>query len=327
MAVPVELFRNNAVTTLAADITDVATTITVTDGTVFSAPLSGRDQFRILIDSEILLVTNVVGNTLTVERHQESTIAVAHFASAVVTQILTSLGLLSLPNNFNYVSTYAEGPRPSAAGYPGRVWRPSDVPYIYIDNGTSWDRYFLNYKLTNPPTSGWTWANQNVWTATAEYDHLKFTNSGGSTGVGMYYRTAPATPYKITAAFVATPGINASLFAFGLGFRSSDGKISSFERMVESGLLKMGAYKYDSPTSVNAAYYDKIGYPACGPLLFLRIEDDGTNRKWSVSQDGVNFYEWQSVLRTDFHTPTQVGVVGFGNSALGGFNLISWLES
>ena len=59
-----EQFANNAQSTLTAAITAGATSLTVQSAAAFpSSP-----QFRILIDSEILLVTAVSGNTFTVTR-------------------------------------------------------------------------------------------------------------------------------------------------------------------------------------------------------------------------------------------------------------------
>jgi hypothetical protein len=58
-----ELFANNAATTLSAAITTaVATTLTVTSATAF--PSTGN--FRVRVDSEIMLVTGVSGTTFTI---------------------------------------------------------------------------------------------------------------------------------------------------------------------------------------------------------------------------------------------------------------------
>ena len=71
--------KNNAVTTLAADITSSATSISVTDGSVFPT-LSGSDYTYATFEDtnsnrEIVKVTAISSNTLTVVRAQDNTTA------------------------------------------------------------------------------------------------------------------------------------------------------------------------------------------------------------------------------------------------------------
>ncbi|HWB00635.1 MAG TPA: hypothetical protein VG713_19210 [Pirellulales bacterium] len=81
-----EQLANNAASTLASSIGTTDTTITVQTGSVF--PDSGN--FRLLIDSELLLCTDRSGNTLTVTRGIESTSPANHAANASVTVVLTA---------------------------------------------------------------------------------------------------------------------------------------------------------------------------------------------------------------------------------------------
>ncbi len=73
-------FTNNAATTLAAGINSSATSIAVTDGSIFPA-LSGSDYFYVTFDDttnrEIVKVTARSGNTLTAVRGQDDTTAQA----------------------------------------------------------------------------------------------------------------------------------------------------------------------------------------------------------------------------------------------------------
>ena len=71
-----ELFKNLASTTLSGDIDNSTTSINVAGAMGFAS-----GNFRILIDSEIMLVTGVSGTTFTVSRHQEGTSA-THTAMA-----------------------------------------------------------------------------------------------------------------------------------------------------------------------------------------------------------------------------------------------------
>lgn len=93
----VERFANNASTTLAAAIeTTDGTSVTVDSYAAF--PSSA--QFRILIDSEIMLVTDGAGtDTWTVTRGAEDTVATTHLDEAVVTHILTAGALEQLKSD------------------------------------------------------------------------------------------------------------------------------------------------------------------------------------------------------------------------------------
>jgi hypothetical protein len=85
-----EQYQNNSQTTLAEDLDNSETVITVTDGSVF--PSAG--QFRVLVDSEIFLVTSRSGNDLTAAtRPQEGTTAATHNNGAAITHVLTAASL------------------------------------------------------------------------------------------------------------------------------------------------------------------------------------------------------------------------------------------
>ncbi len=83
-----ELFANTYATTLSAAITSTgATTCSVTSTT--GAPSTTTGNWRILVDTEIMIVTAVSGTTLTITRGAEGTTAATHLISAPVTHVLT----------------------------------------------------------------------------------------------------------------------------------------------------------------------------------------------------------------------------------------------
>ena len=89
-----EQFANNAQTTLNGAITSpTATSIAVSSASGF--PSSA--QFRILVDSELMLVTSGAGTTTwAVTRGIEGTTAGTHANGATVTQVLTAGALANL---------------------------------------------------------------------------------------------------------------------------------------------------------------------------------------------------------------------------------------
>ena len=107
-----EQFKNLASTTLSGDIDNATTSVGVASAMGFTG-----GNFRILVDSEIMLVTGVSGTTFTVVRNQEGTAASAHSNGATVAHVLTA-GALDAhdQNDLAGYDLYANKP---AAGVPG----------------------------------------------------------------------------------------------------------------------------------------------------------------------------------------------------------------
>jgi hypothetical protein len=99
-----EQLANFGNTTLAEDLDNSETTVTVTSGSVF--PSSGN--FRINIDDEIMLVTSRSTNDLTVTRGAESTVAATHNNGATVKQVLTAAGLNTAIDERGQTSLYED---------------------------------------------------------------------------------------------------------------------------------------------------------------------------------------------------------------------------
>lgn len=81
-----EQFANNAITTLSSGITNISTSLTVVSAALFPK----LPQFRILVETEVMLVTAVNGNVFTVSRGIENTVQTSHNSGATVASILTS---------------------------------------------------------------------------------------------------------------------------------------------------------------------------------------------------------------------------------------------
>lgn len=100
-----EQFANNASTTLNGSINNSVTSVLVTNG----APFSQTGTFRVIVDSEIMIVTANSGNTFTVQRGQEGTAAASHNSGAVITQIVTAGALTQLKTDVTTVGVLHAG--------------------------------------------------------------------------------------------------------------------------------------------------------------------------------------------------------------------------
>ncbi|MHA1950972.1 MAG: hypothetical protein ACW987_13995 [Candidatus Thorarchaeota archaeon] len=275
-----EQFINSASTTLSADMTAGQTTASVSDGGAF--PATG--DFRILIGTELMLVTARSGNTLTVVREIENSNAVAHSSTDAVDAILTAGAL----------ETYAEE----------NTWHGNTAPPLRIENLSTGVRATV---------SDFTWVNQGSATATDRGNRIML-SVPAFTGAQLrgLFMSAPSAPYSITLACRGM-GKRENYGQFGLAFReSSSGKLIEIVKLFNE---QLEIPKHNSPTSYNSSLLSATNW-AWGPgVVWFKIEDDNTTLKFYT---GINGLDWQlmgSEGRTVFMSggPNQVGF--FGNPA------------
>jgi hypothetical protein len=169
--------------------------------------------------------------------------------------------------------------------------------------------------LTNTPkTSDFSWQNQNSATSVDFGDGIFLfapTNSG-SQNVRYLYQNVPATPYTVTAKFIDVGGFtnatsnHATLFGLAWG----DGtKLCTFHINNGDTVFDLNVANWDSVTSFNSNIFAFNDFATINSIQWLRISDDGTNRKCYISSDGINFVQIFSIANNSFLTPTRVGIV------------------
>ncbi len=180
---------------------------------------------------------------------------------------------------------------------------------------------------TAPPTvASLTWVNQSTSTAVDASNGIFLHQPFGSTQfIAALVQTLPAAPYT------ATFGIMANIFQVNfntLGIVVTDGtKIESFFVGWNGSTILYGVNDWNSATSFNAGVLNSSGIAAfLGPVLWLRIQDDSTNRIWTFSIDGFNFEPFKTVGRTTFLTATKVGIGANAQSTSSDvyFTCVSW---
>ena len=176
--------------------------------------------------------------------------------------------------------------------------------------------------VTAPPTTGWSYDVAGGSTAdTTNPSGIALTNTSYASGTRFYYRTAPSTPYTITACLYAT--LNTGDVAINFGFRNSVSGKYVFFHMTLSTLF---VFKFNSSNSPSASYSSQVNPTLFqGPLL-LQISDDGTNLIFRYQYFGMG--SWVTFLtksRTDFMAaPDQVGFGSYDNGGAMVVNLVSW---
>lgn len=212
--------------------------------------------------------------------------------------------------------TYASRP---AVGYAGEIYKCTDVNLECLGNGSGWSNFIDGIGVTVPPTSGWSTTTLGSATFAADRDSRLLTVPSHGTGTDLLrieYRTlSPAINYTQRFRFEASlseVGVN---ILGGLILMDNSGKFIIFGPVSYSA-TQLWAYKWNSTTSGNSSYKQaSITTMSQSLPKFLGIRDDGTNRYFEYSHNGVDWLLFYSVGRTDFITPTRIG---WGYSNQGG---------
>jgi len=255
-----EQFVNNAATTLNGAIDGVVTSITVTDGSVF--PATG--EFRILIDSEIILVTARATHVLTVERGADGTSAASHLTLADVTAVLTKGALTTFTDDTLAVMGQFGG---SSKRKPFRLLdltgnTLTSADFTWLNEGTS--------SVADDPSGGMT---VTVNETTGDWKMLTI--------------AMPTPPFSLTAHIQFGPGFtrSGSGSAQGIGFR--DSASGRFELAYAEIGDEIEFFRYTSPSTFSAAAATNNPMHLANDNMWLRVEDDNTNIYAYSSPDGI----------------------------------------
>lgn len=236
--------------------------------------------------------------------------------------------ITNLGSSVSSSGTYASLP---SAGNVGRLYYCTDIGLLLRDNGSSWDTLWagpLNQALTVPPSSGWTTINGPSATFSADLDGRKVSLTYGARSWAIEYRTPAATSnYTITAWFdnAFKPGAN-QLFT-GLILRdSSSGYIISFGPGCSSSTT-VNVMQWTSATvfSSTPAGFTLATMPGPYPHWY-RIRDDGTNRYYECSHNGVDWWLVYNHARGTFVADANLRI-GWGIDNESGYALVCRMRS
>ena len=269
-----EKFANQAETTLNGAINSSVTSIVVANGAVF--PSTGN--FRIFIDTELMICTARSGNTLTVIRGAETSTMSSHANGANV----------SLQVSTGALETWLKDSVPL-----GNYKKP--LAKIVADDGST--------VLT---ASSFTWVNQGGAAVTDQSGTIlmRVPSTANGTDFRIQERTTPGTPWIYDAAFhFCGPRGGSDDFPHLLfGVReNSTGKLSFIQYGTssdESARCSVSHYTNLTTFSSNVRTLRPVGL--IGSELWLRLEDDATNVKVHIGHDGINWSQLATFGRTSF---------------------------
>jgi hypothetical protein len=204
----------------------------------------------------------------------------------------------------------------------------SDYHLLRCDGAGTWQHFVDGKKVTPPSAASWSWVDQGTATVaftagTMDFQLPAATSTTQLPGEGG--SPAPPPPWALRA--LVQCGLHQTSNACGLLLREQ-----STGRLVVFGLNQAGSNRnhpvvqvarYTTTTTAPTVAYEGA---ASGSRLWLSIQDDGTNRIYSVSSDGR---KWKSVfteVRTTFLIPTEYGAGGEAVSTVAGpsLGLIHW---
>lgn len=181
--------------------------------------------------------------------------------------------------------------------------------------------------FTTPVDGDFAWINQGGASVTVNGNGGIYLTApaNGSDSLRIRKKSAPSTPYTVTACFLLDL-INSNFQQAGLCFRqSSDGKLVTFAS--QSGPYEIHSLDWTNATTFSASNATLAKIPH--GLMWLRMTDNGTNRILSWSGDGYNFTQLLSETRTTFLTADEVGffVNAANSSGAGNCTLLSWAQT
>ena len=265
-----ERFANNASTTLNGTINNSTTTVVVTSAVGF--PTSGN--FRILVDSELMIVTGVSGNTFTVTRSAEGTGAAGHTSGVNVTHIITAGGLNQ------YLSEHG--------GSPGYL--PSSVPVLNLTSSS-----FTQINVTHA----------TIVDTTGQISvRMAPHSTGGNYDVALFHRPMTTTVQIAFTLSGPTSGSSTN-FACGIGlYHTGQNKFESYHIAVNGNLGIAAAMKRWTDTSTFDTPLVNNVCVTPSDLMWLQVHDDGTDFVYSFSNNGLDWIEGYRHIKSAYFSAT-----------------------
>ncbi len=284
----IERFAPLASTSLAAPISSSDTSISVVSAVGF--PTEG--DFRVLIDSELLLVTAVSGTTWTVQRGKENTTAAAHAAAAVVSGYLSAESLekrlMDSQNQFWYPMLKRTGAQVTrvAADFTTLGSSPGT-----ISNGPTTELIYTPGLHTN---------NTRLAGATLTTEPTQNATQGYSITANLH---APAAVRNVSPAFLGEK--------YGLGWRNSVGGQCLVALQFAGGNFVV--WRMSTFLAFNSQVLS-LTVPEASSYWIRATKYPGatsatTLLEFSISTDGVTFFPVYSETESAFMTDSnQVGL-------------------
>lgn len=295
---------NKAQSTLNGAISNVATTVTVSDASSFpSSP-----QFRVLVEDELMLVTAISGSDFTVTRGIEGTSNVSHSTGLAITLIETQAGQLRHLRDWFHPMAEVSGRKPfQLLDASGSVLTASSFTDVNMTNASKTDL-----------------GDGSIL--------MKHDTQGATNDIAIIKKSAPSAPWILTVGFIPNllNGVNKFPSCGPVVRENSSGNFYYFQTRIQDEGLYLLATKHSSPSASATSFLTFQNWSFAG-VSWYQIEDDNADLIFRFSTDGVNFLEVGREARTTYlSAPDEIGfaINNFSNGAVEAMStLVSWDES
>lgn len=214
----------------------------------------------------------------------------------------------------------------SAAATAARLFLPTDSYYIERDDGAAWDSYGPIFPVTPPPSTGWTWDNQNGSAISSTRGVEEFTIAArASNNISVRHRAQPATPFTITAGFIWRGLDQANIHLAGIGFRESATAKLHLVGLAQPGTVWETRWTTSASFSASSTSITPSPTALMSPV-WLQISHDGTNLIFRWGTDPYDFHTIASVAKAAFFTTDSDQICFWGQhvTSAGRFVLFHW---
>lgn len=225
----------------------------------------------------------------------------------------------------------ASAPSPSNNG---DLYFTSDSPYYGIlrDTGAAYGYWGPMWKLTPPDAlMNWTVLNQEEATIEDYRGAIRIVIPvDTAAGIRGFRKTAPSAPYVVTVGLMWMPAATDGSHVCAGWRQSSDGKLAVI-RLMRQDSSGARSTKYTDESTISADYpgAQTVAWMT-GPIHWLQLEDDTSNRIVRYSTDASNWIQLHSVDRTDFLIGDQIvfGLDTNGSTVCGAYAvLVHWSQA
>lgn len=303
-----ENYINFGTTTLLGTMLGTSTASTFSVGTPSALPTTA--QFRVVIDSEIMLCTALSTTTstvtYTVTRAAEGSTIGTHAAGATVSNNITAGAMDQIRLDLHQTGSLSS----AVANKAGNLYLPNNALTIQRDTGAAFATWGPIWALTNPNLQ--TWVQQNFGSCTSDTSHggisIENPTTEGAFNTHALVFNTPVTPYHIEFGYIhQKPGGTNNM----AGPCFSDGtKYEIFDPFFQDAYGTMICFYLTNSTTFSSTPINSSNSLTFGsPYVFwCRLGDDGVNKTWDISVDG---YIWRNIgseaSATNF-TATKAGI-------------------
>lgn len=233
------------------------------------------------------------------------------------------------PSTLSRTTIFASSNSGSAISLTGISTVFGNAPAALLGNAGMFGGVMNQPVPTSTNTGLTTWVHQDSASVADTPVGITITRANAATNDNFALRskTAPSTPYTITALVSMTGMFTAGLSSMGIGWYDGTNKVQIM-RIIENGNVApvLIVSNYSTPTTYSANIAG--GFNFMSIPSWLRMADDGTNITFSQSNDGHNFGTLYTVakasgyLGSGGYTNVCFGVAANGAAAYG--TVMSW---